>query len=463
MRSLAGDEENSGAKRKKAPPPRVRIKALEEGAKVVAPVRPLESRPVEAREPLPPPPLAEGTSVAPAEAPVAPPQASGRTSKPPPPHIQRGGPARAARPETRAQAARAPPAQAAEPSPARVTVAEARAKPAPKPTALPTPATPPSVEPAREHDEAAPQIHTDAGRLSALWAAMALVLLVFLAEVYAGIVSNSLALFSDAGHVFMDLFSYGIAYAAVAISQRRSSQRETFGGHRAEIIAAFVSGLLLMLVVAFIYIEAASRLANPKPVNLTFMLTVPLLSIAANLYLSRRFTGARDLNMRGARMHVLSDLLSGVGVLMGGVLILATGNVVFDPIVSFFIGFLILRGAIVLLRDSAEILLERTPAHVVMDDVMAKIRQTPGVADVHSVHVWSLCSTVHALSAHVVAASRGPEETQRLLGAVRAVVEKDFGIHFTTIQVEGVDCGADQHPTVVHGLADALSHAHSHG
>lgn len=307
-----------------------------------------------------------------------------------------------------------------------------------------------------------PHIGTDAGRLSALSAAIGLVLIVFVVEVYAGVVSHSLALFSDAGHVFMDLFSYGVAYGAVTFSQRRSSERETFGSHRGEIVAAFISGILLVLVVGTIYFEAAQRLFHPPEVNLSYMLTVPLLSAAANLYLSRRFEGAHDLNMRGAHMHVLSDLLSAVGVLVAGVLILATSNPIFDPLVSFFIGLLILRGAIQLLRESSEILLERTPAHIDMADVLAKIKETPGVAGVHSVHVWSLCSSVHALSAHIVAAPGSAASGQLLLGAVREKVEREIGIHFTTIQVETEDCGAEQHPTVAHGVAEALAHAHSH-
>ncbi len=446
----------------------MRIRASEEGVKVVAPAKPLETRFPPASEAPPkasplPPPLESGQRVAVSNPPATPRAEGGATApsgKPPPPHVGRSG----VRPPPQREPLDAPAAAPA--TPAKVKVSEGRGQPAPEARVV-EPSSPggdahPGTAASPATPREAPHIGTDAGRLSALQTAIGIILLTFVAELFAGVAGNSLALFSDAGHTFMDLFSYGIAYAAVTMSQRKSSERETFGGHRAEIVAAFVSGILLLIVVAVIYLEAFGRLAAPEPVDLSFMLTVPLLAIGANLYLAHRFKEARDLNMRGARMHVLSDLLSAIGVLAGGVLILATGNVVFDPLVSFFIGFLILRGAIGLLRESSEILLERTPAHVRMDDVMKRLRDVPGVAGVHAVHAWSLCSTVHALSAHVVSASKDPEDAERLGVAIRAKVEREFGIHFTTIQIEREGCGADQHPTVVHGVAESVSQAHSH-
>ena len=452
----------------------MRIRASEEGAKVVASAKATESRPAkpsESRQAKPephedeePPPLSTGHSVAVAEARRAPAEeASDATpgGKPPPPHIARGGKAAPPRRkwETAPTLATAEPAAPAaeKPAPAKVKVVAVAASAAAQEHAHEDPDHP---EP-KPAGAASPPIHTDAGRHSALTSAIGIVLIVFLVELGAGIASNSLALFSDAGHVFMDLFSYGIAFAAVTVSQRKSSERETFGGHRAEIVAAFISGVLLLIVVVVIYLEAFSRALNPREGNVTLMLTVPLLSIAANLYLARRFEGAHDLNMRGARMHVISDLLSGVGVLAGGVLILATGNWIFDPVVSGFIGLLIARGAFELLRDSGEILLERTPAHLKVGDLVAGISEVPGVQSVHAVHAWSLCSTVHALTAHVVSSAAGAGETE-LVAAVRAKVEAAFGIQYTTIQVEHESCGADQHPTVAHTAAEALSHAHSH-
>ncbi len=469
------DEEVPGEGRpRKAAPPGVRIRASDEGAKAVAPTRSLETRPIAL--PLKPalpleaaPPLSDGASLSP-EGPktarfggASPPSGSVAQAKPPPPHIQRGGPARAVeRPKVEPSKP-----EAEETSPVKVKVKDTRASPpAASPPAPPPgegpPETPGSPKRAPALPAGAPHIATDAGRLSALWAAILLVALVFTVEIYAGFLSNSLALFSDAGHVFMDLFSYGVAYAAVTMSKRRSNERETFGAHRAEIVAALLSGLLLLLVVGAIYFEAIQRLVNPEPTDLTFMVSVPLLSILANFYLSRRFKGAHDLNMRGVRLHVLSDLLSGIGVLAGGVLILATGNFIFDPLVSFFIGLLILRGAIELVRDSLEILLERTPAHIEVPKVLEGLKALPGVVGVHSLHVWSLCSSVHALSAHLVATPGPQVDLQGLLTAAHAKVEKDFGIHYTTIQVESQDCGAEQHPTVPHGVSEALAHAHSH-
>jgi cobalt-zinc-cadmium efflux system protein len=286
---------------------------------------------------------------------------------------------------------------------------------------------------------------------------MWLLLLVLVVEVYGGFVSNSLALFSDASHVFTDFFSYAIAAAAVVLSQRKSSARETYGWHRAEVIAAFVSGLILVALVIRIYSEAATRLSSSEPVDLTYMVTVPWLSVLANLYLARRMAGAHDVNIEGARLHAVSDLLSSLGVIAAGVLIAATGNQIFDPLVSFFIGFLILVAAFRLLRQAADILLERSPSKIDVHHVVQRIKEVDGVDDVHSVHVWSLCSTVHALSAHVVARPR--QNAQRLLEATRAQLEKDFSVAYTTIQVELENCGAERHPTAVHKGAEP---AHNH-
>lgn len=468
---MANEESEGGKPRQKPAPPGVRIRASEEGAKAVAPARSLETRPTPEPQNAPPP-LADGASLAPEGhkaakiAGVPPGGTASPPGKPPPPHVQRGGPARAVL-SPRAESA---PSKPEEPAPVKVKVKDTRAPPSTAPPAaepsagaagLP-PSTPQGVPSAAPPTGRAPHIATDEGRLSALWAAILLVALVFTVEVYAGFLSNSLALLSDAGHAFMDLFSYGVAYLAVTMSKRRSSERETFGAHRAEIVAALLSGLLLLLVVGAIYFEAVQRLARPEPTDLTFMVSVPVLSILTGLYLARRFQGAHDLNMRGARLHVISDILSSVGVLVGGVLILATGNYIFDPLVSFFIGLLILRGAIELIRDSLEILLERTPAHIEVPNLIEGLKGLQGVAGVHSLHVWSLCSSVHALSAHVVAAPAAGGDLQGLLNAARLKVEKDFGIHYTTIQVEAEDCGAEQHPTVAHGVSEALARAQSH-
>jgi cobalt-zinc-cadmium efflux system protein len=264
----------------------------------------------------------------------------------------------------------------------------------------------------------------------------------------------------------MDLFSYWLAFAAVRMSQHKSNARETFGAHRAEIISAFVSGIVLLLVVGFIYFEAGQRLyriSRGQAIGLdyTFMVTVPWLSVVANWYLLRRFHGAHDINIRGAHLHVWSDFVSALGVIIAGVLILATGNAIFDPLVSIFIGFLILVGALELIRDSLNILLERTPAHIDVDEIVLRVRSVPGVSGVHSVHVWSLCSTVHAMSAHVVAAPEAVGDTQRLLEATRERIARDFSIDFTTFQVECQDCGAGDYQTAAHTAPAAHGHAHT--
>lgn len=458
-----------GEKRKKAAPPSVRITGAGAAPRVVA--KPIEtterrpdeapSRPVETAPPEVVPPLQAGASVdfaGPERTPAAP----DKRLKPPPPHALRPA---SEQPRTTVEPPRheaAIPAAPGEPAAVRVRLGTPRSEPTPS---GPEPSGPPvavAEPPAAERLEGThPHLSTDQGRLSALSAALSIILLVFVMEIYGGFASNSLALLSDAGHTFMDLFSYAIAYGAVVASQRKSSERETFGAHRSEIVAAFISGILLLLVVAVIWGEAAQRLFSREPVDLTYMLTVPWLAILANLYLSRRLAGGQDINIRSAHYHVLSDLGSAVGVLIAGLLILATGNPVFDPAISLVIGFLIFIGAVRILFESGNILLERTPPHIDVKEVMERVREVPGVRGVHAVHVWSLCSTVHALSAHIVVEPSAALETQRLLDEAHRRVEREYSIAFTTFQVELEDCGGEQHKSVTHTAADALRHAHT--
>lgn len=476
--STGGEESKEAPPKRKPPPPRVRIRASQKGAEVVEPPadgqagEPAPERKAAAPEtqgpaaPKTEPPLERGSvAVGTDESKAQGGEAKEPAKKPPPPHIARG-------PRTKPPAKRATePGGAAAQEPARpaapvkVSARPARSRPARTKAAKEVPPEP-EAKPAAAAEEgeaaasppARPDITTDEGRLSALSAAMWLLLLVLAVEVYAGFVSNSLALFSDASHVFTDFFAYAIAAAAVELSRRKSSPRETFGWHRAEVVAAFLSGLILVVVVVRIYAEAAQHLAHPEPVDLSYMLTVPWLAVGANLYLTRRLSGGQDLNIEGARLHALSDLLSSLGVIAGGVLIAATGNQIFDPLVSFFIGFLILGAAFRLLRESADILLEKSPQKIDVGRVVDRMKEVEGVADVHQVHVWSLCSTVHAMSAHVVAEPK--RDGQRLLESVRATLEKHFAVSYTTLQVEFEACGADRHPTAVHTPAEP-AHVHT--
>jgi cobalt-zinc-cadmium efflux system protein len=470
---VADDPVESPEKRKKPAPASVRIKGSEGSARVVAtPVEtvkaraPAPSEPAPSRdEPLGTPPLESGTLSGSTPSPPAE-EVNAKRAKPPPPHASKPA-SQQRRVEPVAPSVPPPPPRPAEPSAVKVRVAPSRKPPEEPPAAPSAPASDPhegAHDPhgAHPHEDLAPHLSTDQGRLSALSATISVVLLVFVIELYAGFASNSLALFSDAGHVFMDFFSYVIAYGAVVASQRKASERETFGAHRSEIVAAFLSGILLLLVVAGIWSEAAQRLFTQRALDLdlTYMLTVPWLSILANLYLSKRLSGGHDVNIRSAHMHVLSDLGSAAGVLLAGVLILATGNPIFDPAISMVIGFLIFVGAVRILIESGNILLERTPAHLNVKEIIERVLEVPGVRAIHSVHVWSLCSTVHALSAHLVADTAGGQEAQQVIREAQRRVEREFSIAFTTFQVEREDCGGEQHQSVTHSPADAFRHAH---
>ncbi len=470
------DEGGEQAPKRKPPPPRVRVRSAEKGPPAAEPEAKPPAPPAKAAEEPPrpngrskakkAPALASGTVAVDAlqEAAAASEPSADAARKPPPPHVSRGPrvvpattpPAAAAPPPPKPEKAPDKPA-----APARVSARPARSRAkreAPEAAEGDVRAQEPEFSaPGAASPPTHPPLTTDEGRLAALTAALTILSVVLVVESYAAVVSNSLALFSDAGHVFTDFFAYAIAAAAVTLSQRKSSSRETFGWHRAEVVAAFVSGLILLLVVFSLYLEAANHLLRPEPVDLTYMLTVPWIAVVANLYLMRRLSGAQDVNIEGARLHAVADLMSSLGVIAGGVLIAATGNRIFDPLVTFFIGILILRSAIHLLRQSLDILLEKSPEKIDVSQVISRVTEVEGVEEVHQIHAWSLCSTVHAVSAHIV---RSPSsDAQKVLEAARAVLVRDFHVAYTTLQVEAEPCGADQHPTAAHGPAE---HLHSH-
>ena len=266
---------------------------------------------------------------------------------------------------------------------------------------------------------------------------------VFLAEIAGGILSHSLALLSDAGHVFLDVFALAMSYVALRLADRPADEEHTFGFHRAKVLAALANSLLLFLMVFFIAREAWSRWLHPEPINSGLMLGVAIVGLVANLVVARvlRTHDHDDLNARSAFLHVLGDALASVGVIGGAILIALTGWYAVDPILSVLICLLILGGAWRIFRESIHILVEGSPAGVEMRDVAAAIGAVSGVRNVHDLHVWSVGPGYASLSAHVVLADQALAQTQALMDAIKARLEKDFTIHHTTIQFECNHCG----------------------
>ena len=265
--------------------------------------------------------------------------------------------------------------------------------------------------------------------------ALAITSVLLVAEFAGGMAANSLALLADAGHLLTDVGALGLSLFVAWFSRRPETPRRTYGYHRLEILAAFVNGATLLLVSALIVWEAVARLRHPEPVASGLMLAVAALGLGANIASARVLHPAsRDsMNVRGAYLHILGDLLGFVGTIVAGLVIWFTGWLSADTIASLFVTLLIVRGAWQLVRDSVDVMLESTPAHISLAAVRAQLEAIPGVESVHDLHVWSVTSGVIALSAHAIV--REPGRHQHVLEHCHDALVL-FGITHVTLQLE---------------------------
>jgi cobalt-zinc-cadmium efflux system protein len=283
-------------------------------------------------------------------------------------------------------------------------------------------------------------------------AALALTAVILVAEIAGGLITHSLALLSDAAHVLLDMLALALSYIALRLAARPADDRHTYGYHRFEVLAALANGSLLILMAFGIFREAVRRFSEPQPVLAGPMLVVAVIGLAVNLVVIK-VLGEHDhddLNVRSAWLHVLGDMLSSVGVIAAGLIILLTGWTVADPVVSVLIGCVILIGAGRVLRQALHILLEGAPEGLSPDQVHSAMREVPGASAVHDLHIWTVSPGYVALSAHVVLDERGSADGQDVQTGLRQMLAARFNIHHTTIQVECADCGqgamcANQH------------------
>jgi cobalt-zinc-cadmium efflux system protein len=261
-------------------------------------------------------------------------------------------------------------------------------------------------------------------------------------EIAAGLEARSLALLSDAGHNFTDALALLLAWFGYYVAQRPADEVKTYGYHRAGVLAAFVNALALLALAAYIFYESYRRWLAPQPVHEITMLVVAGLGLVVNLVIMHGLASERrrDLNIRSAWAHMLGDALGSVGILVGAVVIRWTGWHRVDPLLSALIGLLIVWTAWDIVRESLNILLEGLPRGLKLEDVVQALREIPGVLDVHDVHIWSLGSTTHALSCHVVIEDVPPSESEGLLRRLNQVLTERFMICHTTIQFEHVAC-----------------------
>jgi len=265
------------------------------------------------------------------------------------------------------------------------------------------------------------------------------------AEVIGGLLSGSLALLADAGHMLTDTVSLFLAWIAARMAHKPADTLRSYGYHRVQILAAFSNGVFFILIVGWITYEAVQRILNPVEVIGGIMLVVAGLGLVVNLlaFYILHGAGGKDLNVRAALLHVLGDLLGSVAAISAAVIILGTGWMPIDPILSVFVALLILRSAWMVVRESTHILLEGTPQDIDIEILQtAIIDAIPCVRDVHHVHVWSLTPEHPLLTLHV---NVDPDaDTTQVLQRVKQVLQDRFQIHHSTIQVEPAHC-VDEH------------------
>ena len=275
-----------------------------------------------------------------------------------------------------------------------------------------------------------------------LLVALSITGLMTIVELAGGLISNSLALLGDAGHMFTDTLALGLSLFALNLAKRPASQTKTYGFYRAEILAALINGTLLVLVSAYIFYEAYHRFVEPPEVRGSLMLTVAVIGLAANVVgISILRSASRgNLNVKGAFLHMWSDTVSSVGVIAAGIIILLTGRTIADPIISIIIGLLILRGAGGLVWESVNILLEAVPKHLDVGRINTEIRKIKGVNDVHDVHLWAITSGMYAISCHLLIEDQMVSNCTQIVEEVNQTLSQKFGISHSTVQLECEEC-----------------------
>lgn len=272
--------------------------------------------------------------------------------------------------------------------------------------------------------------------------AIVLTTITLLAEVIGGFWTNSLALLSDAAHVFLDLFALVLSLAAVKLASFPASERHTFGYHRSEVFASFINGLTVFAMALGIMYEAWGRFSSPEEVRTLPMLIIAVIGLVMNLLAAKALHSHShdDLNVKSAFLHVIGDAAASVGVIIGGIVMYYTDWYLLDALISVAIGMLILTGAGRILRDSTHILMEGTPRGLNLSEVAATIRSVEGVRDVHHLNIWTVCSHILALSVHIDSDAEFEGERAAVMRDIEHLLAERFHVTHTTIQMDCSTC-----------------------
>lgn len=287
---------------------------------------------------------------------------------------------------------------------------------------------------AHAHQEA--HAHTHGASKKILVTVLSITAVFMVVELIGGLISNSLALVADAAHMLTDVGALGLSLFVLWFSRRPARPERSYGYLRLEILAAFVNGVTLVVIAFAIFWQAYKRMLAPENVQGGLMMMVAIAGLAVNVVAARMLhASAHDnLNLRGAYLHVLGDLVGSVGAIIAAVIILFSGWTPADPIISIIVGLLILVSSWKLVRESVDILLESTPAHINLSALRDTIDEIPGVDDVHDLHVWTVTSGYLAMSGHAVVCS--VDESQRILKEIHQRMHDRFGIQHVTVQLE---------------------------
>ncbi|MDD5195247.1 MAG: cation diffusion facilitator family transporter [Candidatus Omnitrophica bacterium] len=256
-----------------------------------------------------------------------------------------------------------------------------------------------------------------------------------------GLLSNSLALISDAWHMLTHLFALGMSYFALLLALKPASKRHTYGFYRAEVLAAFINGITLIFISGYIIYEAFLRAMHPQEIKILEMLFVSIFGLIINgASIAALFkVSAHDLNIRSAILHELGDIASSVAVVAGAIVIFYSKNYLIDSLLSFVISILIVIWAVRLFIDSGHILLESTPKHLDIDEIVRALKEAlPGVHHMHHVHIWTISPSMYALTAHVVIEDCSVSASGELLQVINNFLKEKFNIEHTNIQFECV-------------------------
>ena len=285
------------------------------------------------------------------------------------------------------------------------------------------------------HDHSSHDHFRDIGRRR-LMLVLSVTAVFMVVEFVGGLLSNSLALMADAGHMLSDVAALGLSAFALWFARRPATPAKTYGYLRIEILAALVNGATLIIISVIILWQAWTRFAQPQEVEGALMLSVASAGLAVNIFAAFMLhsSSGHNLNLRGAYLHVLGDMLGSVGAIAAAVIILTTGWMPADPIISVIVALLIMVGAWRLVRESVDVLLESVPRHLDMGAIHAALMAIPGVERVHDLHVWTLTSGYLAMSGHVVIVDAARH--QETIHVVHEVMHREFGISHVTIQVE---------------------------